>query len=257
LTVTISGTDYSGNLIAIFDGKMALSVDGASITSGTGLIGVTGLESGATATLNSGQTGYAGAPAAKLYRINQGALDGVLSVLQLGVEQFWIESNASGVDEIRMQRFDNGPDFTAAALPGEWFFVEMTQDWSDGSALTGTARLIGSQGQSIMSIPAQNGAANWDDLPVLLLGIGLDSSVDHKLNVEFGEVVIDETAQRVAIGNNSNYDLCTQIEVQRVKTWDASKITAEAYQGAFDSLSGKYLFVFDESNNVIGSGVQL
>ena len=248
-TATISGTDYAANVIHVFDTKMVISVPGFSILSTTGQIDVTGLDSGATATLDTTLTGYVGAPAAKFYRINQEANDGVLAILQISTEQFWIESNLSGEDEIKQDRNTYALDFSQSVSDGQWFFVEMTQDWSYGAALTATARIIGDKGQEFTEIPPQDGSGNWLDIPVRILIMGLDSSVDHKLNVDFGEIMVDETPQRVAIGDNSDYDLCTAVEVQRVKSWSSTEIKAEVYKGAFGSLSDKYIFIFDESNS--------
>jgi hypothetical protein len=78
--------------------------------------------------------------------------------------------------------------------------------------------------------------------------IGMDASVNHHLNIDFGEVYIDETPQRVVIGDNADYSLCSNVETQYVKSWLDNEIKAELYQGAFDSLSGKHLFIFDEQN---------
>lgn len=254
LTVTVSGNDYPGRLIAIKNGLMSFAATGVSISSGTGQVLVAGDLSGASATLDTTAEGFQTAPPGKLYRINQQAIDGVLSVLALGLEQVWIESNLDGFDPIDMDRYANKLSYEAAANYGDWLFVETYQDWSTPSALTAQSMIIGGKGRVTSELPPVDGSANYLDMPLSILMIGMDSSVNHNLNIDFGEVYVDETPQRVVIGDNADYSLCSNIEIQFVKSWVDDEIKAEFYQGAFDSLSGKHLFIFDEQNQPMHVG---
>lgn len=248
ITVTVGGNDYPGRIIAIKNGLMSFSATGVSISSGTGQVLVTGDITGASAILDTTLEGFKGAPSGKLYRINQQAINGVLSVLALGIEQVWIESNLDGVDAIAMDRYANKLSYDAAANYGDWIFVETYQDWSNPSALTAQSMIIGGKGRVTSELPPVDGSSNYLDVPLSILMIGMDSSANHNLNIEFGEVYVDETPKRVVIGDNADYSLCSNVEVQYVKAWADDEIKAELYQGAFDGLSGKHLFIFNEQN---------
>lgn len=254
ITVTVGGNDYPGRLIAIKNGLMSFAATGVSISSGTGQVLVAGDLSGASATLDTTAEGFKGSPSGKLYRINQQARDGVLSVLALGIEQVWIESNLNGVDSISMDRYADKLSYEAAANYGDWLFVETYQDWSTPSALTAQSMIIGGKGRVTSELPAVDGSVNYIDMPLSILMIGMDASANHNLNIDFGEVYVDETPQRVVIGDNADYSLCSNVEVQYVKSWGDSEITAEFYQGAFDSLSGKHLFIFNAQNQPFYAG---
>lgn len=69
----------------------------------------------------------------------------------------------------------------------------------------------------------------------------------------FKDVYIDNTWARVLVGDAINPDDATQTEIQLPVTWSNTSITIEANRGAFDSFSGKYVFVYNAQNQLVGS----
>jgi len=65
------------------------------------------------------------------------------------------------------------------------------------------------------------------------------------------DAYIDTTLAHVEIGDNANYNLCTEREIQVVSAWSAGSITVPAANaGAFPNLTGKYLFVVDRNGAI-------
>lgn len=61
----------------------------------------------------------------------------------------------------------------------------------------------------------------------------------------YDDVYIDNTWQRVELGNNANYDLCTHREIQIPSSWSDNLISISVNQGSFEDSSDVYLFVVD------------
>src|SRR5690606_16941591 len=81
-----------------------------------------------------------------------------------------------------------------------------------------------------------------------LANIGLDMSNSAApdeytgLNEDWGEIIADNELKRLVIGNAPVLADCTQIEIQNHTSWFAGSAEFKVNQGAFESLSGKYLF---------------
>lgn len=62
---------------------------------------------------------------------------------------------------------------------------------------------------------------------------------------------------RVEIGNASTYNACTNLSIATVISWSDTQIKATLRQGALNSLSNAYLYVFDANGNVNQNGYPL
>ncbi len=69
----------------------------------------------------------------------------------------------------------------------------------------------------------------------------------------FKDVYIDNTWARVLIGDSNNPIYATQTEIQLPVTWSDTSITIEANRGEFANFSGKYVFVYNAQNQLVGS----
>ena len=67
--------------------------------------------------------------------------------------------------------------------------------------------------------------------------------------VHYDDIYLDDTWQRVEIGNSSNYDSCTRREIQIPTAWTNESITVTANIGKFFPDDTAYLFVINENNN--------
>lgn len=68
----------------------------------------------------------------------------------------------------------------------------------------------------------------------------------------FKDVYIDNTWARVVVADNATYASATSTEIQIPVTWSDTGITIEVNQGAFANFTGKYVFVFNSQNQVVG-----
>lgn len=68
------------------------------------------------------------------------------------------------------------------------------------------------------------------------------------------DVYVDDSWCRVVIGDSATYSSCTKREPQPPSAWADGSITITVNKGAFDSLSGKHLFVVDNDDNVFYVG---
>jgi hypothetical protein len=68
------------------------------------------------------------------------------------------------------------------------------------------------------------------------------------------DVYIDDTWQRVEIGDNATYSSCTHREIQIPTAWSDTSITATLNQGSFENGSTGYVFVIDEDGNANETG---
>lgn len=69
--------------------------------------------------------------------------------------------------------------------------------------------------------------------------------------VYYDDVYMDNTFSRVMIGDASTLDACEHIEIQIPSAWSENEITIKTRIGGLGSLSGKYVYIFDASNNII------
>lgn len=254
VTIAYDSQNYTGWILAIGDvasgygaGRLGLYSPTLSITSATTPFTITGNESGATANCTTGGS-YRALSSDKLWRINQEAADGILTVVQFGNEAFWIESNVASVDSVAMSRTAYAPSLAAATnFPG-WVYVEQYIDFSNTAAVTATLGVFGSIGSDINTIPATDCSANALNTPIKICTFGFDGSVEHPFCVDYGEFYADDTPQRVAICDSATYSSSTQVELCRVTAWSDTEASIALYQGAHSSLTGKYMHIFNASN---------
>lgn len=75
--------------------------------------------------------------------------------------------------------------------------------------------------------------------------------------INFDDIYIDNTWQRVEIGNNSVYELCTELELQIPTYWDNGKIVVTGNIATLAQYNRNlYLFVINE-NNVASNGFKI
>lgn len=136
---------------------------------------------------------------------------------------------------------------------GEWIFVELIADFGS----------VGSSNGSIHVFVNGVDQGGEDNYQLLTSSSCLPSSVrfgeylqdaDGTTTNYFDDIYVDNTWARVVIGNASTYASSTQREVQRVSSWGDTAIAFTVNQGGFDPGETAYIYVIDESNNVVDSG---
>lgn len=79
---------------------------------------------------------------------------------------------------------------------------------------------------------------------------------DTAMNSYVTDFYVDDSWNRVYIGDNATFASCTHVELQPYSAWSATSITISARLGSFSSVSGCYLFVLDNSG-VASSGYDI
>lgn len=72
-------------------------------------------------------------------------------------------------------------------------------------------------------------------------------------NVGYRDIYYDDTWARVVVGDNAVYGNCTSTEIQIPTAWTNTSISVVVNCGQFESLAGKWVFVFDANNTIIHS----
>lgn len=83
------------------------------------------------------------------------------------------------------------------------------------------------------------------------------ASFSEEATQYYDNIYIDDTWQRVYIGNASTYLACSVLEIQEPTAWSDSSITVTVNQGSHPNDSTRYLYVFDANNDVNSSGYEI
>jgi len=70
------------------------------------------------------------------------------------------------------------------------------------------------------------------------------------------DVYLDNTPQRVEIGDNATWANCTHREIQIPSAWSDTSITVTLNQGSFSDFGNQYLYIID-SNGTVSSGYKI
>lgn len=89
-----------------------------------------------------------------------------------------------------------------------------------------------------------------------VVGFYRDSTADGSGALYLDDAYIDNTWQRVEIGNNATYNNCTLREIQPSTSWADGSVTFTVNQGSFSDSSTGYVFVTDASG-VRNAGYQV
>lgn len=149
-------------------------------------------------------------------------------------------------------------DINGAGLAEEdtWALVELLID------LTANASKVAVNGSVVSSldITTYDGYAGvWDKTKGMRTrAVGWQSVRTLYNAVDFGEIYIDHSPQRLYLGNASTWGACTEIELQRPTSWSTNSVSCILNQGALTGISGSYLYlVADDYPDDTDQGVQL
>ena len=152
---------------------------------------------------------------------------------------------------------DQGIGPSGPAVNNEWVRLESYLVQSGVSQSNGGFWGSFIRGNSI-SNSAKTGVMRTDSIPWVQLTIGgayysmCDSSDPATIDVD--NIYIDNTPQRVEVGNASTWTACTHREIQIPSAWSSNSITFSVNQGAFTSGQQAYLYVVDSTGAVNASG---
>ena len=147
---------------------------------------------------------------------------------------------------------------------GEWQYFMIEYEESDYNVANGQARLYKSSTAptktAIERLTSINKLSQSSDGSVAeyakLRAITASDTV--RANVYYDDIYIDNTWQRVEIGDNATYANCTHREMQIPTAWDGvsgtNSISITVNRGAFGSTDSAYLYVVDADGTVNETG---
>ena len=253
ITITFNSQEFSGNILNVGQGplnynstQLGIYSPILNITSSTTPFSIVGDVSGATADCDTAAP-HPGLASGKLWRIIQQSGEGLEVISQVSNQNFWIESNSGGVDEINMERTGNAINHADVLDFTGWEHNEIYIDFRVGTALTAQWRAAGNLSSVTKNIPAKDGSTNLLDQWLGIHSFGYDAT-NHGFAVDYGELYVDSTPQRIVIGNNVVYADCTKLELQRPTGWNDTTTICTMNFGEFSTVAGEYLYVVNEEN---------
>ena len=69
--------------------------------------------------------------------------------------------------------------------------------------------------------------------------------------VYYHDLYYDDTFARVMVGNAATYNSCTVLEPQIPMAWSDTSITVMPNAGQFETLAGKWVYVFNANNQIV------
>ncbi len=248
ITITFDSSDFAANILTIGVGPLGYTATqlgiyspNLNITSSTTPFTIVGDVSGATADCETSSP-HNQTASGKLWRIDQESQEGVECITQISNQSFWVESNTGGVDEIVMNRGTHSITYNTVTDFTSWIHVEVRFDFRVGTLIAATHRAAGNLSSVTKVIPGQDGSNNILDQWLNIHSFGYDAT-EHPYHVDYGEVYIDSTPQRVVIGNNAIYANCTKLELQRPTSWIDGEIIITMNNGEFNDVAGNFLYV--------------
>jgi hypothetical protein len=137
-------------------------------------------------------------------------------------------------------------------LHQQWMLFEIEFKQSNNGQNDGSYEMwLTRNGQTRKIINYQNINTHQSGEPgfnKLTLGNWIDSG-GRSTTLYFDDLFVDFSWQRVAIGNNSNWDQSSKREIQPYTAWSDVGITFNANLNSFNSGEQLYLFVFDVNGN--------
>lgn len=155
---------------------------------------------------------------------------------------------------------DDGFGPTGPSVDNEWirleeYLVQSGVSVADGnyscSMIRNTVPQILSGG--FTSTIMRTSASSWSQL---LLGAAYHDfcASGNTATVDVTECYVDDTPQRVELGNASTWAACTKREIQRATSWSATSIDVKWNSGYFADGASGWLYVIDSSNSPLFSG---
>jgi len=139
----------------------------------------------------------------------------------------------------------------APVKAGEWNLMELMMDTSTGKL---EAR-VNSQHLADYDL-GKNADLKGKYSPTIGL-IGFDGKSQSYQEHELSEIYMDNSLQRIVIGNAPTFDKVTHYEIQMPIKWQDNQVEAKVNLGSLSKSSNLYLYVFDNKGIVNNTGYKL
>lgn len=217
---------------------------------------VTGITSGATCVLDT-TTGYGGGGSQKPWRVYEESTmepagrkhTRMFASASLGQ---WAIDGWNGSSGTRVP--SSGIHQLPAIPTRQWVKVKTWHDYRGTNLVCGCSI----NGQIITNSELVKALVKSATHGPTLANWGYEASVNNYDCALFGELDACTSPLEVEIGDAPVYEDCTQQpEACRIVSWSAGEIQIDVNQGGLDNLTGKYLFIRNESGELFGGGIPL
>ena len=232
---TFIGIDQEGQINLVFDGKPPRT----AVLLGVEILGES---SGATSTfpetfVGSGGPGYETPGSQKYIRIWEDPQG------KEGIRFSWTQMHQTVGSVVNWS--------TAPVKGGEWNHLELEMDTQKGLV---RLRVNARELTSFSFDPSLDYKGKWSPTVALM---GLNGKVGKLQESYVDDIYIDNTLQRVMLGNAPTIDQVSLYENQRPVKWSDNQVELKLYQGAIENLDAAYLYVFDSSGLTNSEGYPL
>lgn len=150
------------------------------------------------------------------------------------------------------------PDYTLIDDLGEaltptdtWHFMELFADNTSGNQI-----VVAKTDNGTHTNNTQCGSTwNWDY--VWRIGFDRGGTSPPSPLIHMSEIYVDNTPQRVYLGDAATYATCAHLEMQIPSVWSGTSITTTLNQGSFGDTDTVYVYVANDNNEVNASGFQI
>lgn len=214
---------------------------------------LTGSVSGASCVLDT-TTGYLASGSQKIYRILEEPTQNPVG------RRHMINMSAPSIGTWKVAGWDGvGPENVAnnygmiSFNSRNWVRVKVEADYRDSQCHVS----VSINGQKITNSDLAKSLYKSATHGPTLANWGYECSVNNYDCALFGELDACNSPLEVEIGDNADYENCTNVESCRIVAWDSGQVQVSLNQGGFSNLSGKFLFFRNEDGLLFGGGIPL
>lgn len=144
---------------------------------------------------------------------------------------------------------DSIVEWTEAPVKGnEWNLMEFEVDSKRGFA---RARINSQELATIKFDPSIDYKGRWSPTVALM---GLNGKVGKLQESHLDDIYIDDSLQRIIIGDSATLKGLTHSELQRPLSWTDNEIKFELLKGSFKNIENSFIYIFDTLGNANSTG---
>lgn len=136
----------------------------------------------------------------------------------------------------------------AGVVPGKWNHMEVFVDLQQKIAVASV------NGKVLHSVDLTGVSYNTSAYSPTIALLGFNGSHMDYQEVDFGEIYMDSTPQRVLIANAPELSKATKIEIQYPTSWQDNKVVAKVNEGLLERGEKLYVFIVDKLGNATPVG---
>lgn len=137
----------------------------------------------------------------------------------------------------------------AGVIPGKWNNMEVFVDLKQKLAVASV------NGKTVHSVNLDGIVYNTNAYSPTIALLGFNGAHMDYQEVDFGEIYMDNTPQRVLVANASDLSKASKIEIQYPVSWQDNKIVVRVNEGVLAKGEQLYVFVVDNTGNITSANL--